>query len=227
MKFTTIENDRALKIKSLLIGNVEQEVSEFKEMLSKSDFSEEEIIEILYTLDFALVQTYGENPINKYYVNHPIRVAKLSLMWLNSIKEKNFNLIIAALIHNALEKDIIPLEKLRSEYSQSVYNSITILTLDRSKEHDPDYIKKYYNELQKTDKYTQMLKVFDKLDNIYSLCLNPNGEVRSKYLQEIRDYIVPIINHHASFLSSYFNELINSKETTQHKSIHRWLQEFH
>ena len=179
MKFTTIENDRVLKIKSLLIGNVEQEVSEFKEMLSKSDFSKEEIIEILITLDFALVQTYGENPINKYYVNHPIRVAKLSLMWLNSIKEKNFNLIIAALIHNALEKNIITLEKLRSEYSQSVYNSITILTLDRSKEHDPDYIKKYYNELQKTDKYTQMLKVFDKLDNIYSLCLNPNDEVRS------------------------------------------------
>ena len=119
MKFTTIENDRALKIKSLLIGNVEQEVSEFKEMLSKSDFSEEEIIEILYTLDFALVQTYGENPINKYYVNHPIRVAKLSLMWLNSIKEKNFNLIIAALIHNALEKNIIPLEKLKSEYRKS------------------------------------------------------------------------------------------------------------
>ena len=77
--------------------------------------------------------------------------------------------------------------------------------MNRSKENDPDYIKQYYYKLQKTDKYTQMLKVFDKLDNIYSLCLNPDDEIRSKYLQEIRDYIVPIINQHANILSGYFN----------------------
>jgi (p)ppGpp synthase/HD superfamily hydrolase len=225
MKFTTIENDRVLKIKSLLIGNIDQEVDELKKMISEFNFSKSEISKILNTLKFALAQTYGENPINKYYVNHPIRVAKLSLMWLDLIKEKNFDLIILALIHNALEKNIIPLETLRSEYSQWVYNSIITLTVNRSKENDPGYIKQYYYKLQKTDKYTQMLKVFDKLDNIYSLCLNPDDEIRSKYLQEIRDYIVPIINQHANILSGYFNELINSKKTSQHKSMDSWLVE--
>ena len=225
MKFTTIENDRVLKIKSLLIGNIDQEVDELKKMIYEFNFSKGEISKILNTLNFALAQTYGENPINKYYVNHPIRVAKLSLMWLNLIKEKNFDLIILALIHNALEKNIIPLETLRSEYSQWVYNSIITLTVNRSKENDPDYIKQYYYKLQKTDKYTQMLKVFDKLDNIYSLCLNPDDEIRSKYLQEIRDYIVPIINQHANILSGYFNELINSRKTSQHKSMDSWLVE--
>jgi (p)ppGpp synthase/HD superfamily hydrolase len=225
MKFTTIENDRVLKIKSLLIGNIDQEVDELKMMISEFNFSKGEISKILNTLNFALAQTYGENPMNKYYVNHPIRVAKLSLMWLNLIKEKNFDLIILALIHNALEKNIIPLETLRSEYSQWVYNSIITLTVNRSKENDPDYIKQYYYKLQKTDKYTQMLKVFDKLDNIYSLCLNPDDEIRSKYLQEIRNYIVPIINQHANILSGYFNELINSKKTSQHKSMDSWLVE--
>lgn len=225
MKFTTIENDRVLKIKSLLIGNIDQEVDELKMMISEFNFSKGEISKILNTLKFALAQTYGENPINKYYVNHPIRVAKLSLMWLDLIKEKNFDLIILALIHNALEKNIIPLETLRSEYSQWVYNSIITLTVNRSKENDPGYIKQYYYKLQKTDKYTQMLKVFDKLDNIYSLCLNPDDEIRSKYLQEIRDYIVPIINQHANILSGYFNELINSKKTSQHKSMDSWLVE--
>ena len=70
-----------------------------------------------------------------------------------------------------------------------------------------------------------MLKVFDKLDNIYSLCLNPNDEVRIRYLKEIREYIVPIINQHGSMLSSYFNELINSEKTIKHKSMDNWLRE--
>jgi (p)ppGpp synthase/HD superfamily hydrolase len=225
MKFTTVENDRVLKIKSLLIGNVDQEVNELKQMIFRSDYSENEISKIFNTLNFALAQTYGKKPINKYYVNHLIRVAKLSLMWLNLIQEKNSDLIMAALIHNGLEKNIISLETLRSRYSQWIYSSITTLTLDRSKEYDSDYIKKYYNELQETDKYLQMLKVFDKFDNIYSLCLNPNDEIRIKYLKEIKVYIVPIIDQHASMLSGYFNELINSEKTIQHKSMDNWLHE--
>jgi (p)ppGpp synthase/HD superfamily hydrolase len=225
MKFTTIENDRVLKIKSLLIGNVDQEVNELKQMIFRSDYSENEITKIFNTLNFALAQTYGKKLINKYYVNHLIRVAKLSLMWLNLIKENNSDLIIAALIHNALEKNIISLEMLRSRYSQWVYSSITTLTLDRSKEHDSDYIRNYYNELQDTDKYLQMLKVFDKFDNIYSLCLNPDDEIRTRYLKEIKEYIVPIIDQHASMLSGYFNELINSEKTIQHKSMDDWLHE--
>lgn len=225
MKFTTIENDRVLKIKSLLIGNVDQEVNELKHMISRSDYYENEISKIFNTLNFALAQSYGKELINKYYVNHLIRVAKLSLMWLNLIKEKNLDLIIAALIHNALEKNIISLKALRSGYSQWVYNAIRTLTLDRSKEHDSDYIKKYYNEIQKTDKYIQMLKVFDKLDNIYSLCLNPNDEIRTRYLKEIKEYIVPIIDQQASMFSGYFNELINSEKTIQHKSMDNWFQE--
>ena len=103
MKFTT-ENDRILKIKSLLLGNVDQEIDELKKMISKSNFSKNETMKIYKTLKFALEQTYGENIINRYYVNHPIRVAKLSLMWLGLIKEKNSDLVIAALIHNVLEK---------------------------------------------------------------------------------------------------------------------------
>ena len=225
MKFTTVENDRVLKIKSLLIGNVDQELNELKQMIFRSDYSENEISKIFNTLNFALAQTYGKKPINKYYVNHLIRVAKLSLMWLNLIQEKNSDLIMAALIHNGLEKNIISLETLRSRYSQWIYSSITTLTLDRSKEYDSDYIKKYYNELQETDKYLQMLKVFDKFDNIYSLCLNPNDEIRIKYLKEIKVYIVPIIDQHASMLSGYFNELINSEKTIQHKSMDNWLHE--
>ena len=70
-----------------------------------------------------------------------------------------------------------------------------------------------------------MLKVFDKLDNIYSLCLNPDDEIRSKYLQEVKKYIAPIINKHATSLSSYFNKLINSERTAQHIPMDRWLLE--
>lgn len=225
MKFTTIENDRILKIKSLLLGNVDQEIDELKKMISKSNFSKNETMKIYKTLKFALEQTYGENIINRYYVNHPIRVAKLSLMWLGLIKEKNSDLVIAALIHNVLEKNIISLEILSSEYSHWVYDTIVTLTVDRSKEEDQNYITKYYNELEKKDKYTQMLKVFDKLDNIYSLCLNPDDEIRSKYLQEVKKYIAPIINKHAASLSSYFNKLINSERTAQHIPMDRWLLE--
>ena len=90
-------------------------------------------MKIYKTLKFALEQTYGENIINRYYVNHPIRVAKLSLMWLGLIKEKNSDLVIAALIHNVLEKNIISLEILSSEYSHWVYDTIVTLTVDRSK----------------------------------------------------------------------------------------------
>ncbi len=221
-----IETHRLDKIKSLLTDQIAGEVTKLFSILDQSHYSESEIALIEDSLTFAANQDYGTNILYKYYVGHPIRVAQLCALWLQKLNEKNVALIQAALIHNALEKEVLTPEQLHAEYNSWIQKTIVTITVDRDDQQNADWAHRYYTELSKLDKYGQMLKVFDKFDNIYALCLNSDADIRNSYLDEIEEYILPVLNKHAPFWTEYFNKLIQSTRKLGHKSIETYMKEF-
>ena len=125
-------------------------------------------------------------------------------------KDVNTDLIVAAIIHNVIEKNILNFEQIQDSYGTWIAETIKTITVNREAEKQAGWANKYYIELYKLDKYGQILKAFDKFDNIYALCINPNNEIREKYIAEIKKYIRPIIADFAPDYIDYFNELVSS-----------------
>ena len=60
------------------------------------------------------------------------------------------------------------------------------------------------------------VKVLDKLDNLFMLGLNPNDEVRDRYLEEIKEYIVPLAKKMDDDLAVYIEKLIVYNKNVGH-----------
>jgi hypothetical protein len=53
-----------------------------------------------------------------------------------------------------------------------------------------------------------VVKIIDKLDNLFILGLNPDEEVRKRYLNEISNYILPLVKQFLPQLANYFENLV-------------------
>lgn len=225
MIISDIEVHRQQKLKSLLCGNLDSELSELKKLINTLGLSEEERGSVDEVLSYAMKQTYGTHTLLKFYVSHPIRVGIFVLNWMIEHKQKDKNFLIAALIHNVIEKNIMTYEEIFKKYGSWVAQVIKVLTVDREAQKAPLWAEGYYSELNKLDTKGQLLKAFDKFDNIYAICLNPDPKVRTEYLDEIEEYISPIIEKHAASNAAYFKELIRRSRQMEHLSIDDFLRE--
>ena len=226
MKIENIEKDRIEKIRSLLTNKANYEINLLKSEFCKEYPEEKKITQLIAVIDSLRSLDYGDHPLHKYYFVHPVRVARLCVNWLKEIDDNHFEMIMSALIHNALEMNILSSTKLEQEYSSWTRETIEVITVDRKAQKMPGWAQKYYGNILSLDKYGQMLKVFDKFDNIYALCLNPDKEIRNSYLGEIEKYIQPTLDKFAPHLSNYFTMLVASTRRYGYKSPEQFISEF-
>jgi len=205
-----IETLRSEKIISLFVNRIDETAVCLRKSLKLIECSKKEEEKIEKALQFALNQDYGDAPMSKNYICHPLRVAVLCTDWMIRYKDVNTDLIVAAIIHNVIEKHILNFEQIQDSYGTWVAETIKIITINREEEKQAGWANNYYVELYKLDKYGQILKAFDKFDNIYALCINPDNEIRTKYIAEIDKYIKPVIADLAPDYIDYFNELVSS-----------------
>lgn len=214
LDISKIEEIRIDKVESQRSNQNEREVLRLKKSINESTLNSKEIDKLMQTLEFALAQDYDNTP---QYVAHPIRVAMLCLFWLKEVGEMHADLLHAALIHNALEKNILSINELEIKFGPWVSKTIEILTIDREAQKHKGWETPYYEAVHSLDKYGQMLKVFDKFDNIYALVLNPDDQVRTNYLIEIDEYIQPMMDEFFPAASDYLKELIKATREMGHK----------
>jgi len=217
MTYLEIEKIRINKVNSLFSDKVENEKTAFLNLLKDLPFSENDKATIRKTLEYACCINYDSVPLSKFYVTHPIRVASLSLQWQKGEKILHKNMIIAALIHNCLEKSFLTKEELAYKYGVWVANTIGVLTVDRENQYKGSWLEEYYKQVDSLDTSAQMLKVLDKYDNIFSLCLNPDDEIRKKYLEEIEKYILPKMELLYAGKVDFFKEVFKQTVTLGHK----------
>ena len=169
MDVNKIEIQRSEKFISLFFNQVDDSLLLLRKSLKLIECRKEEEEKIEKSLQFALNQDYGDAPMSNNYICHPLRVADLCTDWMIRYNDVNTDLIVAAIIHNVIEKNILNFEQIQDSYGTWVAETIKFITVNREAEKQAGWANNYYVELYKLDKYGQILKAFDKFDNIYSL----------------------------------------------------------
>ncbi len=210
MDINLIKQHRVEKIESLLLGTIDKDIQKLQGLCEQVGFNDDERSRIQEVLEYAQAKNYGDHPLLKYYVSHPIRVGSLVLEWQLNNNVKDLDFLIAALIHNAIEKKLMSTTELEQDYGPWIAHVIQTITVDREKQREDGFTQEYYQRVYTLEKRGRLLKAFDKFDNIYAICLNPDQKTREDYLAEIEQYISPIINEYSDHLSEYFKELIAS-----------------
>jgi (p)ppGpp synthase/HD superfamily hydrolase len=141
------------------------------------------------------------------YLLHPIRVAALSGLF----NREYINLSIqVGLLHNVYELAKIERSEIVYKYGNAVDSALSTLRIDRSKQRNNEYLQNYYTSIGNLPNNLGLVKVIDKLDNLYTLDSTSTKEMKKLYLREVKMFVVPLCNKVSPFLDSPLRELIKS-----------------
>ena len=144
---------------------------------------------------------------SEIYFAHPVRVAALALL---SQKDKSIDLGIIGLLHNIFELSDTKIGVIGDIFGCSVESQIIDLTVDRNLQWDHNYKKSYYSKINTNPIDCRIVKIFDKLDNIFLLDQNPDSSVKQRYIEEIKKYIIPMCEKDIPELSDYMKNMIKN-----------------
>jgi GTP diphosphokinase / guanosine-3',5'-bis(diphosphate) 3'-diphosphatase len=119
------------------------------------------------------------------YYTHPITVAILAMDY-----EPTVNTILAALLHDVLEDTPTHLSEVEDKYGNEVAHLVDLLSKEVEGEKK-DIDKEYYPKI-KANKKARLLKLCDRLANLYSYYHDPNSPKRKRYIKETREKILPM-----------------------------------
>jgi (p)ppGpp synthase/HD superfamily hydrolase len=208
--FKSIEEERRYKIESIQTDQLERERDLFYTELGKLGLkpSDKELIE--RALQFTISKDYGSTGKDRYYATHPVRVARFLTGWLPVSSKVKVEAVVTALVHNALEKEIVTPETLGAQFGSWVQRAVMSLTLDRVAMQTEEGKKRYYNKLNSLDPEIAMIKVLDKFDNILSLSANPDDQKREEYLTEVELFVLPLARQLAPDFAPYLARLVEN-----------------
>lgn len=178
-------------------------VTQFKSLISNSKMNEEIIMKYLRIAENATYNHPGQS--NAIYLCHPIRMAKIAI---EEIENTNEDLVCTCLVHNLKELDENSYKEKRNIMSDQVANAIDILTINRELRWKKEYLRSYYNNILKEESFASKVKILDKLDNLFLLCLNKDELIRTKYLEEIQEFLYPMIDKHMPEMKEYIVDIV-------------------
>lgn len=157
---------------------------------------------------FAKKLNYQHPGLNSsIYFSHPLRVATLSMLSVPDLFTKT-QVGVVGLIHNVYELSNVTYQQVSSEFGQTIAENIKLLTVNRKLQWDKSYKKEYYDKINTSSISLRVVKIIDKLDNLFLIVVNPDAEIRAKYIAEIEDYILPMVKKDIPAIYSYMVDLI-------------------
>jgi (p)ppGpp synthase/HD superfamily hydrolase len=184
------------------------------------------LVSVAGAYDFAKGIKYhhvGLTPVA--YLMHPMRVTCYALL-IND--RPSVELVLTALLHNVLEVSDVSSEKIRKEFGTEVAKNLENLTIDRkrSDRKHPDcdsYISSYYRGIIECGSVARIVKSLDKYDNLFMICFNGDGDVRTHYLDDIERNVIPLASRehqqfglHMQALLRHMRVLGGRSKSSQH-----------
>ncbi len=148
---------------------------------------------------------------SEIYFSHPLRVAAIATL-ISGSQEAGIGML--AVLHNVLEVSDVSVDMLAEAFGSGISNQIVALTVDRDFQWDKAYKAGYYGKLMEGPLYARVVKIVDKLDNLFVLGLNPDLSVREKYLAEIENFVLPMSEVSLPSLTAYLRNLVQDCRTT-------------
>lgn len=204
----------------LVLRSIEEEREWRLAFLNKPDKSvEREIMKAILSIESAEARTYLEKALEyaqsidynhpgqtkEIYLAHPMRVA---ILYMYFVKPVDTDGAITALLHNTLEVSNVDSSNLVCEVGINVAKAVEMLTIDRKQQWEKKYKEGYYAQLEAGPRFVRAVKVIDKLDNLFLLCLNPSDEIRGMYLKEIETWVIPLAEQTLPTIVNYLQDLV-------------------
>ena len=207
-----IKFERQIRINSRL-NNGHGEVDSFTKWLRS--WPDSDVIEIgTQSLNQILKFKFTHNVLNaSTYLAHVVRVTRMSLEFCPEIANKS---IAPALMHNILETTNLTEIDLLKKFDSFTVSTVKTLTMDRKKQHLFSYLNDYYSTIMESHLSVGVIKLADKIDNIFTLCLNPDKKKRENYLKQIEDFVIPLAELKVPQVSDYIVKLVDNAYKTGH-----------
>ena len=162
--------------------------------------------------NFASNADYAHQGLSKaQYLSHPLRVAKLAL---DEVNNPSLSLVATCLLHNIKEVSNGLFQSSVIAENPQLSQAIEVLTIDRDQANNKRYIEFYYKSIANSYDFVGVVKVLDKLDNMFMLCLNNNDAIRNKYLDEIEEHVLPLAKLKVPHLLGYLTLLVEDCRET-------------
>lgn len=139
------------------------------------------------------------------YFSHPLRVAAIGVLMET---HHDSRVGILGILHNTLEVSHVSVDTLAKLAGTNISEQVAALTVDRNVQWDRAYKTTYYKNLMAGPRFTRVVKIIDKLDNLFLLGLNEDEDVRAKYLSEIEDFVLPMVAETLPELLAYMINLV-------------------
>ncbi len=138
------------------------------------------------------------------YLAHPVHVAALVV---KLDPRADADTVVLALLHNVFEVSRVEPAEITARFGEHMASAIRALTVDRTATTH-EYKVGYYRNLGAQPRLVRVVKVLDKLDNLFILGLNPDAKVRAEYLSDIEEFIVPMVEETLPHIAEYVESLI-------------------
>jgi guanosine-3',5'-bis(diphosphate) 3'-pyrophosphohydrolase len=140
---------------------------------------------------------------SRAYLEHPIRVATFVLIEAAPL---DADTVVIALIHNLLEVSDVSASDLAAKFGETIAHAVESLTVDRTRMDEP-YKQAYYARLRQGSRSARIVKILDKLDNVFMICFNPDADVRRSYLEEIARWVQPMADTDLPSVAEFLRHL--------------------
>lgn len=209
--FETVEVEANAKVASML------EYSDRVEKLlveeCEKHFSKAELARIEATIFFArsLESTNAHHPSMLKYFSHPLRVAKISLQILD---QPSAEIVSMGLLHNVFEvTDLTETDLLEAGYSERLASGIRLTTINRERQYDESYLKKFYGRIKEFGDDLALIKCVDKLDNLLAFELFERTPDIERYMTLCEQFVVPLAGSLSANFGAYVQQTINYMRT--------------
>lgn len=200
----SFEEERDEKMTSLCSDSSHTE-KKFLELLIHFNRKEDDILK---ALEYAKSLDFSKNHLKSSYLSHPLRVASYLIKMDPAIHS---DYIVIALLHNVPETTDITSDELKKTFGEHIAKGISTLVVDRAVPF-PSIQRSYYDDVFSEGTSLVLIKLLDKIDNLFVLCLNPNDEIRKDYIQEIREELLPFAMNFYNDLGKYLHSLLTITE---------------
>ena len=215
MIMQSIECERNFRLDYLLSNNLDYLTNLEEKVLSLLDQTKYKVVK--KCLEFSKKIEYNHPGQTKnIYLAHPYRVA---CIYKDIVGDYVFEGIVLSLLHNIYEISSVNSKECKKHFGDNICSGIEILTINRKMQNNHQYLQNYYEKINNSQKYIGQVKILDKLDNLFLLCLNPSESIRLNYLKEINEFVIPIVKTHLPELLDYYISLVDDVREIGYFSI--------
>jgi (p)ppGpp synthase/HD superfamily hydrolase len=200
--FEDSEAERAEKMTSLCSDSGYSE----KQFINTLNLFNRKKSDIAKALEYAKGLDFSNNHLKSSYLSHPLRLASYLVKMDPSIGS---DYIAIALLHNVPETTKITIEEIKNIFGANIASGIQLLVVDRTVPF-LSIQDAYYENIFSKGNSLVLVKLLDKIDNLFVLGLNPDDEVRRNYIIEVREKLLPFAYRFNPRLGQYLDDLLKT-----------------